>query len=88
MKIGSTYQHYAFIHTQRVDEQTRIQHQQNLKNLQRMNRETVESVEKQRETQRMENAKWDRVRQAQEAHLGSYQKDGHNETMNHVDIKV
>lgn len=53
-----------------------------------MNRETVESVEKQRETQRMENAKWDRVRQAQEAHLGSYQKDGHNETMNHVDIKV
>jgi hypothetical protein len=42
-----------------------------------------------RETQRLEMAKWDRVRQAKEAYLGNEaQKAGHNETMQHVDIKV
>ena len=90
MKVtGPAIQHYGFINAQRTDEQARVRHQQNLKNLEKMNRQTIQNVEQQRSTQRLENAKWDRVRQAQEAFLGAAsQKAGHNETMNHVDIKV
>jgi hypothetical protein len=90
MKVtGPVHQNYGFIHTQRVDEQARIRHHENLKNLQKMNRQTIQNVEQQRETQRLEAAKWDRVRQAKEAYLGNEaQKAGHNETMQHVDIKV
>jgi NurA-like 5'-3' nuclease len=80
---------YGFIHTQRVDEQARIRHHENLKNLQKMNRQTIQNADNMRETQRLEMAKWDRVRQAKEAYLGNEaQKTGHNETMQHVDIKV
>ena len=82
-------QHYGFINTQRDDELARIRHQTNLKNLQKMNRQTIQNVEQKRETQRLEMAKWDRVRQAREAYLGNEaNKVGHNETMQHVDIKV
>lgn len=90
MKVtGPVQQNYGFIHTQRVDEQARIRHHENLKNLQKMNRQVIQNVEQQRETQRIENSKWDRVRQAQEAYLGAAcQKAGHNETTTHVDIKV
>jgi hypothetical protein len=90
MKItGPVHLNYAFIQTQRVDEQARIRHHENLKNLQKMNRQTIQNVEQQRETQRLETAKWDRVRQSHEAYLGANeQKVGHNETMRHVDIKV
>ena len=90
MKVtGPVPQNYGFIQTQKVDEQARIRHHENLKNLQKMNRQTIQNVEQQRETQRLEMAKWDRVRQAREAYLGhEAQKAGHNETMQHVDIKV
>jgi len=90
MKVtGPVHQNYGFIQTQRVDEQARIRHHENLKNLEKMNRQTIQNVEQKRETQRLETAKWDRVRQAQEAYLGAAsQKAGHNETMSHVDIKV
>lgn len=90
MKItGPAPQHYAFIQSQRTDEQARIRHRENLKNLEKMNRQTIQNVEQQRETQRLENAKRDRVRQAHEAYLGSAcENKGHNETMQHVDIKV
>jgi hypothetical protein len=90
MKItGPVHQNYGFIQTQKVDEQARIRHHENLKNLQKMNRQTIQNVEQQRETQRLEMAKWDRVRQAKEAYLGSEaERTGHNETMQHVDIKV
>lgn len=87
MKVA--YQNYAFIQTQRVTEQTVIRHQQNLKNLEKMNRETIQSVESKRETDRMEAAKFDRIRQAREAYLGNeLQKLGHNQTIYRVDIKV
>ena len=90
MKItGPAPQHYGFIETQRVNEQAKIRHQTNLKALEKMNRQTIKNVEQQRETQRLENSKRDRVRQAQEAYLGAAcEKEGHNETMSHVDIKV
>jgi hypothetical protein len=90
MKVtGPVHQNYGFIQTQRTDEQARVRHQTNLKNLQKMNRQTIQNVEQQRETQRLELAKWDRIRQATEAYLGhEAQKAGHNETMQHVDIKV
>jgi uncharacterized protein YdaT len=89
MKIGPAQQHYGFIQTQRVNEQAKIQHQTNLKNLEKMNRQTVQNAEAYRATQRMELAKWDRVRQMQEAYLGqACQKYGHNETTQHVDVKV
>ena len=90
MKVtGPAPQHYGFIETQRVDEQAKVRHHENLKNLQKMNRQVIQNVEQQRETQRLEMAKWDRVRQAKEAYLGhEAQKAGHNETMQHVDIKV
>ena len=80
---------YGFIHTQRVDEQARVRHHENLKNLEKMNRQTIQNADSMRETQRLETAKWDRVRQAREAYLGAgAEKSGHNETMQHVDIKV
>ena len=90
MKVtGPAPQHYGFIESQRADEQARIRQHENLKNLQKMNRQTIQNAEQMRETQRLENAKWDRVRQAKEAYLGhEAQKAGHNETMQHVDIKV
>lgn len=90
MKVsGPVHQNYGFIHTQRVSEQARIHHQENLKNLEKMNQQTIKNAEQMTETQRIENAKWDRVRQVQEAYLGAAAtKLGHNETMNHVDVKV
>lgn len=90
MKItGPAIQHYGFIESQRANEQARIRHAQNLKNLEKMNRQTIANVEEKRETQRLENAKWDRVRQAKEACLDpEEQKLGHNETAHHVDVKV
>ena len=90
MKIaGPVHPNYGFIETQKVNEQARVRHHENLKNLQKMNRQVIQNVEQQRETQRLEMAKWDRVRQAREAYLGNEaQKAGHNETMQHVDIKV
>jgi NurA-like 5'-3' nuclease len=90
MKVtGPAPQHYGFIQTQRDDELARIRHHENLKNLQKMNRQTIQNADNMRETQRLEMAKWDRVRQAKEAYLGNEaQKAGHNETMQHVDIKV
>lgn len=90
MKItGPAPQHYGFIETQRVNEQAKIRHQTNLKNLEKMNRQTIQNAEQIRETQRLEMAKWDRVRQAREAYLGNEAElTGHNETMKHVDIKV
>lgn len=88
MKISAP-QNYAFIQTQRASEQATIRHQENLKNLERMNRETIQSVESKRETDRMEAAKFDRIRQSREAYLGNeLQKIGHNETIYHVDVKV
>jgi hypothetical protein len=87
--IGPALQNYGFINALRTDEQARIRHQQNLKNLEKMNRQTIQSAEQKSETQRIENAKWDRVRQAKEAYLGTKATNlGHNETMRHVDIKV
>jgi hypothetical protein len=90
MKVHSaTPQAYHFINSLRTTEQATIRHQQNLKNLERMNRETNQSVEAKRATQHLEAAKFDRVRQAREAYLGeACQKDGHNHTMLHVDVKV
>lgn len=90
MKVtGPVHQNYGFINTQRDDELARIRHQENLKNLQKMNRQTIQNAEQMRETQRLEMAKWDRVRQAREAYLGhEAELNGHNETMKHVDIKV
>jgi len=88
MKI-SALQNYAFIQTQRVSEQANIRHQENLKNLVKMNQETIQNAESKRETDRMEDAKFDRVRQAREAYLGNeLQKLGHSETIYHVDVKV
>jgi hypothetical protein len=87
--IGATQLHYPFIQTQRTDEQARIRHHENLKNLEKMNRQIIQNADSMRETQRLETAKWDRVRQAHEAYLGAYcENKGHNETMSHVDIKV
>ena len=91
MKVtGPVHQNYGFIQTQRVDEQARVRHHENLKNLEKMNRQTIQNAEQQRETQRLETAKWDRVRQAHEAYLGvnALKNGAHNETMSHVDIKV
>ncbi len=80
---------YGFINTQRTAEQAQIRHQENLKNLEKMHRQTIQNVEEKRETLRLETAKWDRVRQASEAYLGvEATKLGHNETMQRVDIKV
>jgi len=54
-----------------------------------MQRQTVETVQAHRATQHMEANKFDRLRQISEAYLGQQcQKDGHNQTMNHVDVKV
>jgi hypothetical protein len=87
MKVA--FQNYGFINSLRTMEQATIRHQQNLKNLERMNLETNQSAESKRETDRMEAAKFDRVRQAREAYLGNeLQKLGHNETIYRVDVKV
>jgi hypothetical protein len=91
MKVtNSVPQNYGFINAQRYQEQAQVRHHENLKNLQKMNRQTIQNVEQQRETQRLEAAKWDRVRQAQEAYLGAnaLKNGAHNETMSHVDVKV
>lgn len=81
--------HYSFIETQRVREQAQIRHQQNLKNLEKMNQQTIQAAEAHRATMQMHNAKFDRDRQMREAYLGeACQKDGHNETIKHVDVKV
>lgn len=90
MKItGPAPQHYGFINAQRDAEKAKIEHDQNLKNLKRMNQQTIQSVEAHRATQRLENAKWDRLRQAREAYLGEgCEKVGHSETVKHVDVKV
>lgn len=88
MKISAP-QNYAFIQSQRFSEQATIRHRENLKNLERMNQQTIQSAEAKRETDRMEAAKFDRVRQSREAYLGNeLQKSGHSETMYHVDVKV
>jgi hypothetical protein len=82
-------QNYGFINTLRNIEQATIRNQQNIKNLEKMNRETIQSVESRRETDRIENTKFDRIRQAREAYLGNeLQKLGHNETIYRVDVKV
>jgi len=90
MKINpAVRQNYANIASLRQHEQVQIKHQQNLKKLQEMQRQTVETVQAHRATQHMEANKFDRLRQISEAYLGQQcQKDGHNQTMNHVDVKV
>lgn len=87
--IRATDLHYSFIEAQRVREQAQICHQKNLKALEKMNRQTIETAEAHRATLQMHNAKFDRDRQMREAYLGeACQKDGHNETIKHVDVKV
>ena len=91
MKVtGPVYQNYGFINAQRYEEQAQVRHQQNLKNLQKMNRQTIQNVEQQRETQRLETARWDRQRQIKEAYLGANALDNgaHNLAMSHVDVKA
>jgi hypothetical protein len=87
--ISSAPQNYGFINAQRYAEQAQIRNQKNLKSLEKMNKQTVQNVEAQRATQRLENAKWDRVRQAKEAYPGSeVQNIGHGTTQFHVDVKA
>lgn len=87
--IGPVHLNYAFIQTQRVTEQATIRQQENLKNLERMNQQTIQNVETKRETDRIETAKFDRVRQASEAYLGAeLQKLGHNQTIYRIDVSV
>lgn len=87
--VPAVRQNYAFIASQRQHEQVQIKHQENLKKLQEMQRQTVETVQAHRATQHIEANRFDRLRQISEAYLGQQcQKDGHNETMNHVDVKV
>lgn len=87
--IGVAPQHYAFIQSQRQTEQAEIRHRENLKNLEKMNQETIQAAETHRATLQMHNAKFDRQRQMMEAYVGAEcQKEGHSQAMSHVDVKV
>ena len=70
---------YHFINAQRVAEQAYIQHCEYLKTM----RKLVDI-----EANRAKELQADCIAQAREAHLGKDQKNGHNITMNHVDVYV
>jgi hypothetical protein len=70
---------YHFINAQRVAEQAYIQHCEYLKTM----RKLVDI-----EASRAKELQADCVAQTREAYLGKDQKNGHNITMNHVDVYV
>jgi hypothetical protein len=70
---------YDLINAKRVAEQVQIQHCEHLKHMRKL---------ADIEAKRLKDLQADCVAQAREAYLGKDQKNGHNITMNHVDVYV
>ena len=80
MKVNdAARESYHLINAKRVAEQLQIQHCEHLKHMR-----TLADIE----AKRLKDLQADCVAQAREAYLGKDQKNGHNITMNYVDVYV